>query len=540
MGAGHPRDYTKLSFALTTIFYGLIAAAQQPPDHYFTNPLFRGGDPWLVHEDGYYIYSSADCPPYRDAICLKRSPTLAGIIDAPTETVWRPRDGHDPNGTEIWAPEIRKLDGHWYIYYAADPKHNNNRHRIFVLRANAADPLGGYSEANTGAPHGALQGTNTHWAIDPDVFTAADNQLYIAWSCTNFTNSRFPQRVCLARMRDPEHLATAPVPIATPTERWERRGAPIQEGPVGYARNGITYITYSASASWISNDYAVGILQNTGRNLLNAASWSKSGPIFDHHGRTYGPGSVVFIPNSDGTEYWNFYHAIDSTTCSPAYDCRDIRMQRMWFTSAGFPVLGFPVDPGVRLEDAGAAGDSILAPDWGKAWGDAAEGLSTGQIIGQWTWSGPSTVSISSPQAGWNQIFRVMNPNSATIRVHAEAQLAHSAGTNTAAVYGVYCLYDDANNHAELLIDAGRRALLTRAVVRGKQQREHATPLPTNFDFSRSHVLECDKSNNIFDFRLDPLTPNAIELKRRFALRSGQMGVLVAGANVEFRNVRVE
>jgi len=535
-------DLTRFRSALFSAALGFFCASnalsQQPPHGFFTNPLFRGGDPWIVYEDGVYIYSSADCAPHRDAICLKRSTTLAGIIDAPFKTVWMPRDRHDPNGTEIWAPEIHKLNGFWYIYYAADPKRNNERHRLFVLRAVTSDPLGAYEEADTGAPHGALLTSDGHWAIDPDVFTAADGRLYLAWSCTNFRDSRFPQRICLARMRDPEHLATDPVPISTPAESWETRGRPIQEGPVGYVRNGITYMTYSASASWIANDYAVGILQNTSKDLLNPAKWSKTGPIFDHHGLTYGPGSVVFIRSSEGTQYWNFYHAIESSNCTPAYDCRDIRMQRMWWTASGFPVLGFPINPGVPLPDPGAGSkDSAIAPDWGNAFGDAAEGLSTGRVRGKWTWPDASSVTATALEPGFNQIFKIANPNRTSFNVHAEAALS---GTQTAhATYGIYCLYDDAANHADLLIDAASHSLITRAVVHGKPERDRSIPLPANFDFTAFHVLECSKSADTFHFRLDPSSSNRIELDRHFALHSGQMGVLVSGADATFRAVSV-
>ena len=43
-----------------------------------------------------------------------------------------------------------------------------------------------------------------------------------------------------------------------------------------------------------------------GGNPNDAGSWSKSGPIFDHHAAVYGPGSVVFIPSVDDSEYLSF------------------------------------------------------------------------------------------------------------------------------------------------------------------------------------------------------------------------------------------
>ncbi len=344
-------------------------AAHPAPGATFVNPLFKGGDPWVTRYRGVYYYSASNCG-IAD-ICVKHARTLTGLAKARWIGVWNHADASTPNAHDVWAPELHHIKGRWYIYYAADDG-DNDHHRLYVLSAD--NPLGPFKEAHTGLPHGRLEDSTDHWAIDPDVFTAADGKLYLTWSCTNHSDARFPQRICLARLRDPTHISSPTAFISTPTRPWETRGKPIQEGPVGYTRDGHTYITYSASASWIANDYAVGLLALTpGASPLNPSSWTKSGPIFDHHGGVYGPGSVVFVPSPDGTQYWNLYHAIDRTTCSPAYDCRDIRMQRMHFDAKGAPVLGDPVDPGVPLHvpsgDEGAvASGSAGSGRWIGAW----------------------------------------------------------------------------------------------------------------------------------------------------------------------------
>lgn len=311
----------------------------------FTNPLFKGGDPWVTRVDGVYYYSASYCG-VAD-ICIKRSRSLSGLAQAPWTGVWSHAGDGAPNGKDIWAPELHHLDGRWYIYYAADDG-DNDQHRLYVLEADR--PEGPYAEADTGLPHGRLPESSEHWAIDPDVFTAADGRLYLTWSCTNYRDARFPQRICLARMRDPLHVAGATVALSTPDRPWETRGKPIQEGPVGYTRDGRSYITYSGSASWIPDDYAVGLLTLArGGRPLDASAWRKSGAIFDHHGTVYGPGSVVFVPSPDGRQWWNVYHAIERLDCRPAYRCRDIRMQPMRFDGEGAPVLGVPIEAGEAL-----------------------------------------------------------------------------------------------------------------------------------------------------------------------------------------------
>ena len=318
----------------------------------FHNPLFKGGDPWVTRVDDIYYYAASNCG--RADVCIKRSASLTGLADASWEGVWSHAAASDPNADEIWAPELHYLDGRWYIYYAADDG-SNEHHRLYVLVADA--PEGPYTEGDTGHPHGALVESSGHWAIDPNVFSAADGKRYLTWSCTDHLDSTFPQRICLAPMRDPLHVGGPTVSLSTPTEPWEVRGQPIQEGPVGYTRAGRTYITYSASASWIPNDYAVGLLSLTpGASPLKAASWKKSGPIFDHTDTVYGPGSVVFAPSPDGRQWWNMYHAIERLDCDPAYRCRDIRMQPMHFDADGAPVLGqpLPLKRGISLPSGDA------------------------------------------------------------------------------------------------------------------------------------------------------------------------------------------
>lgn len=315
----------------------------------FTNPVFVGQDPWVTLVDGVYYYSSAHCG-VAD-ICVKQSRTLTGLAHAPWVGVWTHRHDDDPNAKEVWAPELHRVDGRWYVYYAADDG-DNNHHRLYALASDGkGDALGIFSEADTGLPHGQLDVSTDHWGIDPNVFTAADGKLYLTWSCTNQADSAFPQRICLAPMRDALHASGPTVFLSTPTEAWETRDKPIQEGPIGYARNGYTYIAYSGSASWIPDDYAVGLLTLApGGDARDASAWHKSGPIFDRHGKVYGPGSVVFVPSPDGKQWWNVYHAIERLSCKPAYDCRDIRMQPMHFDAQGAPLLGVPVDPGVPVE----------------------------------------------------------------------------------------------------------------------------------------------------------------------------------------------
>ena len=45
---------------------------------------------------------------------------------------------------------------------------------------------------------------------------------------------------------------------------------------------------------------------NASGDLLNPGAWVKSGPVFDHHGKTYGPGSVVFVETPEGVTHRDY------------------------------------------------------------------------------------------------------------------------------------------------------------------------------------------------------------------------------------------
>ena len=319
------------------LFLTLAGVAQT-----FQNPLFRSQDPYLQYWQGNYYYSESD----GDRIYIRKSDSLTGLGKQPAAVVWTsPWKGWNGHA-QVWAPEIHLVDGIWYIYYAADFA-TDGRHRLFILTG-GADPLHAYSVANTGSPKGQLVESSGHWAIDPDVFYGPDHTLYLAWSCTDDDTGLVASSLCLASMSDALHTSSATVRISTPTEDWERRTGAIQEGPVGLVHNGTAYITYSASASWTTNDYCSGVLRNVSGDLLNPLAWEKHGPILDRHEFTYGPGSVVFTESPDGTEQWVLFHAYDRLNCSQ-WGCRSIRMQQFGWDADDWPIIGTPVNPGVWI-----------------------------------------------------------------------------------------------------------------------------------------------------------------------------------------------
>ena len=106
----------------------------------YRNPLVPNrADPHIArHTDGFY-YFTATAPEY-DRIILRRSRTLGGLGRAAETVIWRAHPAGNM-GAHIWAPEMHRVGGKWYIYFAAAPAEDVWAIRIWVLENANADPF---------------------------------------------------------------------------------------------------------------------------------------------------------------------------------------------------------------------------------------------------------------------------------------------------------------------------------------------------------------------------------------------------------------
>lgn len=328
--------------ALSAAEVRTLANAGSTTSAHFANPILTkysfgtAADPSAMRWNGNYYFTGSTND---NKLWIWKTPTITGLGGVAPVNVWVAPSTGAYSG-DVWAPELDYINGNWYIYFAADNGGDNNTHRIFVLKGNSQDPQGSYTF------EGQINDPSNIWAIDPGIVQDG-NSLYMVWSGWPSNGAGFPQNLYIAPMSDPLHISGNRVEISAPTQSWETQGVAINEGPVAHIRNNIVYITFSASASWTDN-YDLGVLMNSSGNLLNAASWTKVGPIFQQGNGVYGTGSFQWIPSEDGTEDWFLYHATDVSGCG--WGCRSIRLQKMSWNSDGTPNLGTPVPAGAPLQ----------------------------------------------------------------------------------------------------------------------------------------------------------------------------------------------
>ncbi len=328
---------------------GTGLAAQQGGGGTFTNPLLdHGPDPWVIAQDGWYYYLNS----MGKNITIWKTRDITDLRHAEKKAVWTaPESG--PYSHDIWAPELHRFDGKWYLYFAAD-KGDNESHRIYVLENGAADPLTG-----EWVMKGKVGDATDKWAIDASVFEDKGRR-YMVWSGWE-GDSDGQQNIYIAQLRNPWTVESKRVMVSFPKYPWEHVGdlpnrpttphVEVNEGPEILQHGGDVFLVYSGSACW-TDYYELGVVRaRSGANLLDLASWSK----FDHpfftqnrEGGVFGPGHNGFFKSPDGTQDWIIYHA-NPQTGQGCGDMRSPRAQPFTWNADGSPNFGRPVATGVAL-----------------------------------------------------------------------------------------------------------------------------------------------------------------------------------------------
>lgn len=310
----------------------------------FVNPIAEGADPWVVQHGEQYLWCFSEGDRGL-SVWISDRLTTTGT----RHLVWQaPEEG--PWSREVWAPELHLLDGRWHIYFAASDGRNEN-HLAYVLQSADENPLGPYELHGPFATGEGEDGLSPNiWAIDMTILEH-EGERYALWSGWDAPGTD-QQFLYIAPMASPTELSGPRVLMCANDDfLWERteeredsRG--LHEAPQVLQHGGRTFVVYSCGASWLGT-YKLGLLELTGNDPLDPASWSKHPePVFQREGGTIGTGHSIWVKSPDESEWWHIFHAkMDE---APGWR-RAVFAQPMGFRDDGFPDFGTPTPIGSRL-----------------------------------------------------------------------------------------------------------------------------------------------------------------------------------------------
>ena len=267
---------------------------------------------------------------------MRQSKTINGLGTAEPKVIWNKHE----NGLmshHIWAPELHKIDGKWYVYFAAGQAEDIWKIRMFVLSNEAEDPMTGEWKEE-----GQIETNRDSFSLDATTFKHNGEQ-YLAWA--QAVREEGGTSILLSKMETPTSLKGEEIEITHPEYDWERIGYFVNEGPAVIKRNGKIFMTYSASAT--DSNYAMGLLwADEGSDLMNPESWHKSEkPVFATNAelRRFGPGHNSFTIAEDGETDVLIYHArvYEKIRGNSLYDFnRHTRAKTFTWDEKGFPDFG--------------------------------------------------------------------------------------------------------------------------------------------------------------------------------------------------------
>ena len=312
-----------------------LTDADSVKDELLLNPVRAtpsAGDPCIVWDPETEYYYAVYSAPKNDRVTLYRVKNIADLATAEGKDVYVAGDDKEIK-YKLYAPEIKKMDGKWYIYASGATKTKaeeagqtaSRSIRLFCLEAQSADPFGEYKFK-------AFL-NDTLWAIDAHPFTYKGVN-YIA--CARILSGNV---ITVARLENPWTIDIKRVSvIATATYPFETQDGKINEGPFTFeSPDGRLFLLYSAN-SVTSNFYSLGLLELTGDDVLSKPSWTKhETAVFAGTDAILSPGHCSVFRSPDGSEYWLAYHYRNK-----AMGVRSLSVQPFTFVD-GQPVFGEPL-----------------------------------------------------------------------------------------------------------------------------------------------------------------------------------------------------
>ncbi|NBE95577.1 arabinan endo-1,5-alpha-L-arabinosidase [Nonomuraea sp. KC401] len=515
--------------AIAALLAGMVTAplpAAASPT--YTNPVSAGAvdtfpDPTMIHaKDGLWYAYGTQNPVFNSKgedgeriLPILRSKDMvtweyAGEVFTPqTQPAW-----HD--GARLWAPDIRYINGTYYLYYSVSPKGGD------LGLATAPTPAGPWTDKGGILP-AATRATCPTGHIDSAQFTDVDGAHYMYWGSYDV--------VCVARMNAD---ATRVEGAATQVARGRR-----MEGAYVVRRGGHYYMLYSdggcCQGSFSGYQVKAGratspfgpFTDDEGAGLMDLTS--KGAIVAGANGNRWtGTGHSGFQTDLSGQD-WLVYHGV--STDDPDFppigggrltnlSKRPLLIDRLdWI--AGWPVVRAGAGP-----SEGAQPAPVTSFDAG---GTLNEGLTGWRAEGGWSHKTEQDAKGYATHAGHGDSFLVSARRTASADVRAQADLRVTSGKA-----GLALAHVNRRNHVVAWLDRNRKALVTDVVIGGRSRGASVTALPAGFDFGVWHNVVAELRGTKLTVQVsagrlgDPVAEQTRSVPRA-AARRGAVGAVARG-----------
>lgn len=318
----------------------------------YPNPFIpERADPYITKGDGCY-YFTASYPAFKDVdhgydrIILRKAETVSGLAEAEEKVIWKAHETGNM-AKHIWAPEIHKIGGKWYVFFAAGDKNNIWNIRPYLLGCDGDDP---YKDKWT--EMGRMQAKNgddvtfSTFSLDMTYFSHKGRH-YLIWAQSLPDSSLFMAEIS---PENPLQLITEPILLTKPEYDWEKVRFRVNEGASVLKNEDKLIVFFSASGT--GSEYCMGMVYtDTDKDPMIKENWIKypypvlsTSDLQDESG----PGHNSFVYDEKG-RLLLVYHARPAehltkecgTYCDESlYDpCRHARIRFVTFDENNMPII---------------------------------------------------------------------------------------------------------------------------------------------------------------------------------------------------------
>lgn len=335
----------------------------------YSNPLAeQRADPHIMYdEENQCYYFTGSYPAYYDVnsgydrIVLRKANSIQKLSDDEGGkdkeiTIWTaPSSGQ--RAKHVWAPELHKIGGKWYVFFAAGNSDNIWAIRPYVLVCQGEDPYDAANwtdESGNAEIHAATSQESAYFknmSLDMTYFTDGTAH-YVIWADIIGQSALYMQKIDPVV---PWAGISEVIQLTTPEYGWERDTERVNEGATILMHDDKIFCAFSASGT--GSEYCIGILYaDINSDLMDPDSWIKmSYPLLtssDVPGE-YGPGHNSFTVDDYGNPVF-VYHARSQecydnrcawASANSLYDpCRHARVKNVHWNEEGLPILKMSAD----------------------------------------------------------------------------------------------------------------------------------------------------------------------------------------------------